>query len=135
MLYDSILILRVSLRGWKLQPRVRLSVRQSRWITTANSPTSDSVTLQDGRNIGLAYYGVKSGPNVFYLHGRPGSRLEGKILEPPATKLGVSILAVDRPGIGLSSPQANRTIADHAEDVKDLAAVLGIKEYYVVGVR
>lgn len=116
-------------------PRIKSPTLRTRLLYTRSFTDSDTATLQDGRKVGLARYGASNGPKVFYLHGSPGSRLEGKIFEPPALKLGTEIIAVDRPGIGLSSPHVNRTILDHARDVVDLATVLGYKEYYVMGIR
>lgn len=118
-----------------IRTRIRLTTFQYRCINTATNASSDTATLPDGRKIGLAHYGSKDGPKVFYLHGSPGSRLEGKLFEPPASKLGMNVIAVDRPGIGLSSPHLNRTMSDHAKDIKDLAGILGFKEYYVAGIR
>ncbi len=44
------------------------------------------------------------------------------------------IISVDRPGYGLSSPQPNRTILDHAKDVDYLANHLGLDSYAVLGI-
>lgn len=104
-----------------------------------NEPSSeeeDVIVLSDGRKVGVAYYGAaQSGcPTVFYLHGFPGSRLSGSFFDGPGKKLGARIIAVDRPGIGNSSPQPGRTALDHARDIGEIAAQLGVPSYGVIGV-
>jgi len=96
--------------------------------------TSSSLTLPDGRNLGYAQYGVRVGHAVFYLHGYPGSRIEAASFDPIAARLGVRIIAVDRPGIGWSSPHPNRTILDHAKDIEYLAKQLELCSYGVLGI-
>lgn len=44
------------------------------------------------------------------------------------------IIAVDRPGIGWSSPHPNRTILDYARDIQHLAEYLKLDEYAVLGI-
>ena len=94
----------------------------------------DICTLDDGRRIAYDLFGAKEGYPVFHLHGWPGSRTEGSLLATQAADLGVRIIAVDRPGIGLSTRQPRRTILDHALDIRQVAKHLGIKEYSVMGV-
>ena len=43
---------------------------------------SDICTLSDGRDLGYAQYGDENGAQIFYLHGLPGSRLEGSCWRP-----------------------------------------------------
>lgn len=47
-------------------------------------------------------------------------------------ELGARIIAVDRPGYGLSSPHPGRTILDHAKDVEYLAGFLELETYGVL---
>jgi pimeloyl-ACP methyl ester carboxylesterase len=44
-----------------------------------------------------------------------------------ATQVGARIIAVDRPGIGISSRQANRRVTDWPGDVEQLLDILGIE--------
>ncbi|KEY74467.1 hypothetical protein S7711_04503 [Stachybotrys chartarum IBT 7711] len=84
--------------------------------------------------MGIAYYGAKSGPTVFYLHGFPGCRFSGVFFDGPGKKLGARVIAVERPGIGISSPQPGRKPQDHANDIRELAEHLGLKSYGIIGV-
>ena len=91
------------------------------------------LTLGDGRALGYAEYGDSRGRPVFYLHGFPGSRLAGYLLDEAARAGGVRVLAPERPGLGLSSPQPGRTLLDHAQDVRSLAEALGLGRFSVLG--
>lgn len=96
--------------------------------------STDTMILPDGRTLCFAQYGSSSGPAVFYLHGGGDARKGGALFEEPAKRLGARVIACDRPGIGGSSPQPNRTVLDHARDVQRLADHLEIGEFCVVGV-
>lgn len=96
---------------------------------------SSSLTFvtSDGREVGYALFRAETGPTVFYLHGFPGCRLSGSLFEGPAKQRGVRIVAIERPGIGISSPQPGRSALDHAEDIRQLAQHLEIKSYGIIG--
>lgn len=96
--------------------------------------TNQTITLQDGRTLGFAEYGSTDGYPIFDLHGLPGSRFEGKLFEAPALEHNARIITIDRPGVGLSSPQPGRTILDHAKDVQALAAHLKLDKFSIMGV-
>jgi pimeloyl-ACP methyl ester carboxylesterase len=82
---------------------------------------SYQVRVTHGRRLGVVEYGDPSGFPVFYFHGQPACRLEAAILSDYASTSHCRLIAVDRPGISLSSPQAGRTILDWADDVSSLA--------------
>ncbi|KAK5153049.1 hypothetical protein LTS14_007693 [Recurvomyces mirabilis] len=96
--------------------------------------TSGTYVLDDGRRIAYNICGATEGHTVFHLHGWPGSRTECSLFALEAAELGVRIVAIDRPGIGLSAPQPRRTVINHALDIRQVAKHLGIKEYSVMGV-
>ena len=50
-----------------------------------------------------------------------------------ATKAGVRIVALDRPGYGLSDFQPDRTILDWPRDVEEAAEALGLTRFSVIG--
>ncbi|KAI1118741.1 alpha/beta hydrolase fold protein [Nemania sp. NC0429] len=99
-----------------------------------DADSSATLTLPDGRTLSYAQYGLLTGPAVFYLHGLPGSRLEGALFDAPAITPRARIISVDRPGYGLSSPQPDRTILDHANDIDHLARHLDLESYAVLGI-
>lgn len=92
-----------------------------------------TLRLRDGRRLGYAQYGAADGEPVFYFHGHPGSRLEGRLAHPAAAAAGVRVIAVDRPGYGLSDFQSGRTITDWPGDVAQAAELLGIGRFSVAG--
>jgi pimeloyl-ACP methyl ester carboxylesterase len=47
--------------------------------------------------------------------------------------MGVRLISPDRPGIGLSDPQPDRTIRDWADDIADLLDQLGVDRFAVMG--
>ena len=91
-------------------------------------------TLADGRVLGFAEYGDPPGFPVVLFHGTPGSRLVGRISHPWARDIGCHLICTDRPGYGLSSPHAERTLFDHAEDVRQLCDELGVGAFAVAGI-
>lgn len=96
----------------------------------AETDTTGTMKLKDGRTLGFAQYGDPAGEPVFFFHGSAGSRLEH-----PANlcALGARIICTDRPGHGLSDFQPNRTLLDWPDDVAQLADQLGINKFYVLG--
>ncbi|KAK1993227.1 alpha/beta hydrolase [Colletotrichum falcatum] len=96
--------------------------------------TSDTLTLPDGRKLGFSQFGLSTGKPIFYCHGLPGSRVEAGHLHQAALEVGARIIATDRPGMGLSTFQAQRALLDHPKDLEHLAAHLELQEYGVMGV-
>ena len=80
----------------------------------ANERIDQQIKLRDGRMLGYAEYGVPDGVPVFYFHGFPSSRLDWQFFdnEDPVTELNARIIAVDRPGSGLSDFQRGRRLVD-----------------------
>ncbi len=94
------------------------------------------VTLPDGRALGYAEWGDPVGVPVLHFHGTPSSRLEAAIpgFDQVAERLGIRVLAIDRPGIGLSDPKPRRTLLDWPADVAEFADRLGFSRFSVYGV-
>ncbi len=100
----------------------------------ANGKPDNVLRLSDGRRLGYASYGDPQGKPLFFFHGMPGSRLEGELADAAAKKLGVRVIAADRPGYGLSDFVPRRTFLDWPTDVLELAGALGIERFAVAGV-
>ncbi len=96
---------------------------------------TDQKTLQlkDGRILGYAQYGDPNGKPIFYFHGFPGSRLEASYFHETALENQYRIIAIDRPGMGLSSPHKHRTIISWAADVEEFVNALQIERFSVIG--
>ena len=94
------------------------------------------VRLQDGRMLGYAQFGAAEGAPIFYFHGFPGSRLDWQFFgdEECLEELNACVIAVDRPGYGLSDAKRRRSIRDWPDDVIELADALGFDRFAVLGV-
>ncbi|MGW8885366.1 alpha/beta fold hydrolase [Streptomyces sp. NPDC055749] len=87
----------------------------------------------DGRRLAVEHYGKRHGRPVFLLHGTPGSRLGPAPRGSVLYRLGVHLIAYDRPGYGDSDRLPGRTVAHVADDVAAIADALGIERFGVVG--
>ncbi|HMF33446.1 MAG TPA: alpha/beta hydrolase [Candidatus Lokiarchaeia archaeon] len=91
------------------------------------------IRLPGGRYLGYFEYGDPNGYPIFHFHGFPGSRLEGALFAEAARSKGILLIAVDRPGMGLSDFQPDRAVLDWPADVAMLADHLGIQNFGVEG--
>lgn len=96
--------------------------------------TSKKLTLPDGRTLGYAQYGLPDGKPVLYCHGFPGSRIESALLHEDAKRLGLRIIAPDRPGMGWSSLDPNRTMLSTVKDMEVLVNHLELEKYGILGI-
>jgi pimeloyl-ACP methyl ester carboxylesterase len=92
------------------------------------------VTLPEGRRLSYAEFGAAHGPLVVWSHGSPGARRQ----VPPAARhaadeLGLRIVCVDRPGVGLSTDHTYRDLRGWAADIATLVDRLGHEQFMTVG--
>jgi len=78
-------------------------------------------------------YGDPDGKPVFLLHGTPGSRIGPHPRSAVLHRLGVRLIAFDRPGYGESDRLEGRRVADAAADVQTIADAYGLRKFAVVG--
>jgi len=94
----------------------------------------DHVRLPDGRKLAYAEFGPPDGHPVLYFHGAPSSRLEPLFLgDAELVRLGLRVIAPDRPGMGGSDFQPGRGFSHWPADVVALADALGLKRFSVLG--
>ncbi len=89
--------------------------------------------LEDGRNLGYAEYGDASGKPLLYFHGGISCRLDIAFAEKQFSTRGLRVIAPDRPGIGLSDRQPNRTLLHWTKDVEQLLSNLNLSQVAVFG--
>jgi pimeloyl-ACP methyl ester carboxylesterase len=92
-----------------------------------------AVTTPDGRQLAYLEVGDPNGPLVLHNHGGPSSRLEARLLADAATKNGLRLVCVDRPGMGQSSAQKARSYSGWADDLVAVADALGYQDFGVTG--
>ena len=92
-----------------------------------------AVMTPDGRRLTHLEVGDPHGPLVLHNHGGPGSRLEARLLADSATKSGLRLVCVDRPGMGQSSAKKARSYSAWADDLVAVADALGYREFGVTG--
>lgn len=95
---------------------------------------NQQLQLADGRRLGYDERGAPNGRPLFYFHGSPSSRVESNlyIKDDLLHSLNVRLIAVDRPGLGLSDFQPNRRLLDWSQDVIALANHLHIERFPVL---
>lgn len=91
------------------------------------------VRLRDGRRLGYAEYGDPLGSPVLFFHGLGTTRVICPPDDGTALREGIRLVAVDRPGIGISDRRPRRRLLDWPTDVVQLADQLGIERFAVVG--
>lgn len=93
----------------------------------------ETMTLADGRTLAYESYGDPDGIPVVFCHGFSDSRLIRNPDDTLTASLGVRVIAADQPGVGGSSPQPGRTMADWGPDMEQLADHLGLGAFAVAG--
>src|SRR5262245_54218318 len=96
-------------------------------------PTSQ-LTLPSGRLLAYCEYGDPAGAPVLYFHGSPSSRLEPLLIgDDTWRRLGLRVIAADRPGMGQSPFQDGRRLLDWPANATVLADTLGLERFAVLG--
>lgn len=96
-------------------------------------PHDRVIRLIDGRRLGYSEYGNSTGRPVLFFHGFGTSRVVCPPDDDLAGGLGVRLISVDRPGIGLSDPLPGRRLLDWPADVAELANQLELDRFAIVG--
>lgn len=120
-----------------IQPTLRrlkpAHARNIHTISTSNNKESQIFKLPDGRSLGYAEYGNPNGKPLLYFHGYPSSRIEAEPADEMARRCGLRLLALDRPGFGISTAQPGRKMLDWSEDVRAFATGMGLERFAVMG--
>lgn len=87
----------------------------------------------DGRELAWTEFGDREGASIVAFHGSPGSGYDFSGLSEIAAGKGVRLIAVDRPGYGLSTFDPARTYESCAHDIGELVDHLGIDRFVVIG--
>lgn len=90
--------------------------------------------LPSGQEIGYAVYGDPDGYPVLAFHGTPASRLMYRKGDHAARKLGLKLIAPDRPGYGLSPRDVTPTLASRTDQHEAIVDALGLADFAVIGI-
>ena len=93
----------------------------------------ETIMLAGDRRLAWYAFGDPEGRPVFYFHGFPGSGVEAAWGSAAASRAGIRLLGIDRPGFGWSDPHRGRSIDSLVDDVRVLADHLGIHRFGVLG--
>jgi pimeloyl-ACP methyl ester carboxylesterase len=93
---------------------------------------STLIKLLNHRTLGFEIYGDPDGYPILYCHGFPGSRLEAAHFHEAALKNQCQVISIDRPGMGLSEFDENRTILSFAHDIDALTDELNLKKFNMI---
>lgn len=97
------------------------------------SGVGGSIALRDGRLLAYAEWGDLNGHPLFDFRGLPSSRL-GDAIDPAfLVSKRIRRITVDRPGMGESSFQPDRTLLEWAGDIAELADRLGLGRFWLLG--
>ncbi len=90
-----------------------------------SDPAFGKLTLRDGRTLAYMDRGPRTGTPVLHFHSFQGSRLERMAAHDDLlARLNIRLISPDRPGIGLSTPERDRTVTGWAADVRELTSHL-----------
>ena len=92
--------------------------------------SKQTITLPDGRQLGYLILG--KGTPVIYFHGTASSRLEIQLLKQLTTQ-NLKLIAVDRPGYGLSTYKPRKNLQDFNKDLNFLTNHLNLPQFNVLG--
>jgi pimeloyl-ACP methyl ester carboxylesterase len=92
------------------------------------------VEVPGNRKVAVESYGDPNGAPVFFFHGWPSSRFQGKLGDEAARELGIHFLAVDRPGVGGSDLHEGRALGEWPGVMSALADHFEARTFRVMGV-
>ncbi len=93
-----------------------------------------TIVLSCGRSIGIAEYGSRDGRAILWFPGTPGGcRQIPPLARQIAVQRNVRLIALERPGIGSSTPHLYDSVLGWAEDVGEVADKLGVERMGLIG--
>jgi pimeloyl-ACP methyl ester carboxylesterase len=102
-------------------------------MASTKSRTTNMMKMRDGRELCFSDFGDSNSKPVIYFHGFPGSRLEVQRFDRIAAENHYRLISIDRPGMGCSTMDKNRTILSTVNDVQRLMDYLQLEKISVMG--
>src|SRR4051794_9878676 len=96
-------------------------------------PQRRRIRLADGRDLDAIVGGADSEVGFLMINGTPTGVMARPADVAMVGGLGLRYVTFGRPGYSDSTRLMGRSVADHAEDVREVAATLGLTRVYVAG--
>src|SRR5262249_844070 len=96
--------------------------------------TQNLFLLRDARNLEITEYGDRAGHPTFFFHGLIGSHHQASYISDEAGRIGIRIIALNRPGVGRSEFIERKTALESVADVEDVARILELDEFSLIGI-
>jgi pimeloyl-ACP methyl ester carboxylesterase len=93
-----------------------------------------TLAMRGGRILEVWEYGDSGGHPAFFFHGLIGSHHQASYIAEQANRLGLRIIAPNRPGVGRSDFVTRKNALDVVPDVEDIAEAFGLGEFSVIGI-
>ena len=96
--------------------------------------TAKLLVMRDGRKLEVAEYGDRAGHPAFFFHGLIGSHHQASYISEEAGRIGIRIIAPNRPGVGRSEFIERKSALEAVADVEDVARSLQLDEFSLIGI-
>jgi len=117
------------LQGLRQSSHFRQALLPGSAVASQHAGQTRIFSLRDGRRLACSDYGLRQGLPLFYLPSHASTRLEGLFFHDSARSAGLRLLALDRPGLGLSDFVRVAHPQQVAEDVVAVADMMGIERF------
>jgi pimeloyl-ACP methyl ester carboxylesterase len=92
------------------------------------------LVMRDGRKLEVTEYGDPAGHPAFFFHGLIGSHHQAAYISEAAGRVGLRIIAPNRPGVGHSDFVGRKTPLESVPDVEDVAKSLRLDDFSLIGI-
>jgi pimeloyl-ACP methyl ester carboxylesterase len=96
--------------------------------------TNNLLVMRDGRKLEVTEYGDYTGHPTFFFHGLIGSHHQASYISDEAGRIGIRIIAPNRPGVGRSEFIKRKSALESVADVEDIARALKLDEFSLIGI-
>jgi pimeloyl-ACP methyl ester carboxylesterase len=96
--------------------------------------TANLLVMRDGRKLEVTEYGDRAGHPTIFFHGLIGSHHQASYISEEAGRIGIRIIAPNRPGVGRSEFIERKSALETVADVQDVARALQLDEFSLIGI-
>jgi pimeloyl-ACP methyl ester carboxylesterase len=94
----------------------------------------DTIVVGQGRSLEIREYGDPRGHPAFFFHGLIGSHHQASYVADEARRVGLRLIAPNRPGVGRSAFVKRQSPLEAVPDVEELAQALRLDKFSVIGI-